>query len=191
MLNLQNAFLKAMGACALAIAFFCIIKRPLASVPKPLGTALCAFRELCTYALLQLGLNLVYMTGYVLYVKNGEDVAFSDLGVAFIAVAVAVFYLAWRLGALSRSGFTLLPAALYSGFLLCKFFSVGKGLGIFGYIMVNPVFGFIGDGGWRAVSALLPFACAALGWGLAVKNIDKSSFLCNNRSRGDKIGGFL
>lgn len=182
--NLQNVFLKALLAVSLAFAFICAVKKPLKTVPGVSGTVFRAVRETLAYGLFQLELNLVYIIFYVLYVKNGTAVQFSDLGVAFTLVSVLCFYLLWCCGAFSTTAYTLLPAAVYCCFLIYRICLVKGKLGFFSYIIFNPMFGFIGngtkDGTVAVISALLPFACAALGRGLALKRIDKKRKMCNN-----------
>lgn len=177
--NLQDVFLKLMGVTALFFAVLCVIKKPLQAVPRFWGTALRALYGIAAWAACQFMLNLVFLVSYVLYVKDGVDLTFSDLGVAFTAVSVIAYFLIWRFEVLSRNPWSLFPSALYSGFLLYRFLASGGGLGFFGYIVYNPMFGFIGSNLQdekrllASVSALLPFACTALGKGLAAKRIDK------------------
>ncbi len=178
--NLQDVFLKAMAAVFLCFAALCIVKHFVKAVPRFWGTAFRTVLDWAIWACLQLLLNLAFLVSYVLYAKNGTDLSFSDLGVAFTVVSALVFCLAWRLGFLGQSAVVLLPALAYSVFLLHRFFAAGGGLGFFGYAIYNPMFAFIGSnlqGNSRtlaAVSALLPLACSALGRGLAVKSIDKN-----------------
>ena len=182
--NLQNVFLKAVLAVSLAFAFICAVKKPLKTVPGSMGTVFRAVRETLAYGLFQLLLNMVYIIFYVLYIKNGTAVRFSDLGAAFTLVSVLCFYFLWRHGALSLTAYTLLPAAVYCCFLIYRIRLAKGKLGFFSYVIFNPMFGFIGNGAKggtvAVISALLPVACAALGRGLALKRIDKKRKMCNN-----------
>lgn len=178
--NLQDVFLKAMAMAVTAFGLLCLLKYVFKAVPRFWGAAFRTGFDFLIWAVLQIMLNLAFLASYVFYVKNGADIKLADLGVAFIAVSAVGFYLAWRLGALERGIVTLLPAAVYGGFLLYRFFVAGTGLGFFGYVVYNPMFAFIGSGirsekpALAALSALLPLACSAIGRGLAVKSIDKS-----------------
>ncbi len=184
--NLQNMFLKAFGIATLVFAGLCLAKRFTGAVPGKAGAALCALRGALCYGFFQLLQNLTFFAAYAFYVKQGVELSFSDLGVACTAVSVVAFFLLWRLGGLDKSPLSLIPAAVYSGFLVYKFAAAPSGLGFFGYLLYNPMFGFIGNalqGTKRLLavcSALLPFACAALGRGLAVKRIDKGAKLWHN-----------
>lgn len=184
--NLQNTFLTAFGVVTLAFAGLCVAKRFTGAVPGVAGTVLCALQGVLCYGAFQILQNLAFLATYVFYVKDGVDLTFSDLGVAFTAVSVVAFFLLWRFGGLDKSPLSLVPAAAYSAFLVYRFAVSPSGLGFFGYLLYNPMFGFIGNAlyGEKRVlavcSALLPFACAALGRGLALKRIDKSTKLWHN-----------
>ncbi len=178
--NLQDVFLKAMAVVLLCFAALCTVKHFAKAVPRFWGTAFRTGMDFLIWTCMQLLLNLAFLASYVLYAKNGTDLKLADLGIAFIAVSVVAYWLAWRLGALGRGAITLLPAFVYGAFLLYRFFGAGEGLAFFGYAIYNPMFAFIGSNlqgdirALAAVSALLPLACSALGRGLAVKSIDKN-----------------
>lgn len=178
--NLQDVFLKATAAVLACFGGLCLLKYVLKAVPRFWGTAFRALADWVLWLCLQLFLNLAFLASYVLYVKNGTDLGAADLGVAFIAVSIILFFLAWRGKVLSDGVYTLLPAGLYSAFLLYRFFAADGGLGFFGYVLYNPMFAFIGSnlqGKERAIaclSAVLPLVCGVLGRGLALKRIDKS-----------------
>lgn len=179
-LNLQDMFLKAFAAVLVLFSVLWLVKRYIRTA------VLRAVRESLCFASAQVLLNLVFLISYVFYVKNGTVPDLSDMSVGFTVICPVVFFVLWRYGAFSPSPLSLITPALYSGFLVYRFFASGTGLGFFGYLLYNPLFGLIGaglTGKMRllgAVSALLPFACAALGRGVAVKRIDKRGRLCNN-----------
>lgn len=181
-LNLQRLFFIALAVLAAVFALLCRFKGTIKiKAIRWLGDAL-------RYACLQGFISLAFLGVYVLYVKNGLFPRLADLGVAIVPFSVFVFWAAWRLGALSSSRASLLCPAAYSLFLLWRFFSSTGTLSSFIYVLLNPVYGFVGshllDSSLRplaAVSAVLPFACAALGYGLALKGIDKKAKICNNK----------
>ena len=175
-INLEKVFCVVLAAFAVLFAVLCLLKPGASRIRGAAGAAARALRETLTYASAQIFLTLAFLLVYVLYVKNGYQPSPADLGVAFCFVSVIVYGLLWRFGALSDGALTLVPPLAYSLFLLLRWsFVSGGAIGVFGYVMFNPVFGFIGAdfaGGEKhilyAVSALLPFACAALGRGIGV-----------------------
>lgn len=174
--DLQDKLLTAffvLLAAALALALLGRGFRPLRGrMWRILGAVQAAM--LCVAA--QLVLNLSFLICYALFVKNGYTPSLSDLGVAFIGLSAGLYCLLWRCRALPSKPVSLLPFAAYSVFLAYRFF-FAKGLwGRLSYLIANPLFGFIGGesaGPLGVLGALLPFACAALGRGLA--GVDKSS----------------
>lgn len=175
-INLQALFLKAALVAGVVFGALWVARPYVKAVPGKPGAALCALRELLAYLCAQIILNLMFLLSYVFYTKNEKVPDLSDLSVGFIFISVVFFFIIWRYGALSAHPASLVPPALYSGFLLYRFFASGGGVGFFGYFVFNPMFGLIGSGlvgGIGAVSALLPLAAAGLGRGLAVKRIDK------------------
>lgn len=185
-LNLQDLFLKAFAGISVLLGVLWAIKNKLAMLGGALGTALRAARNILTFAATQVLLNLLFLLSYVFFVKNGTVPNLSDISVGFTVICPVAYFVLWRYGALSHSSWTLVAPGIYSAFLLYRFFISGVGVGFFGYLLYNPLFGLIGStltGGKRAlgaVSAVLPFACAALGRGLALKRIDKRRKLCHN-----------
>lgn len=173
-LNIQRLFFIALGVIAAVFALLCFLKRY--AKPKPLAV----IGDILRYACVQAFLSLAFLAVYILYVKNGYTPRLSDIGVAMLPFSVLVFWAAWRFSALLPGRSSLLYPLGYSVFLLWRFFAESGGIKFFGYVLLNPVYGFIGskllDSTLRplaAVSALLPFVCAALGYGLAIKGIDK------------------
>lgn len=173
-IDLTRLFLKALSLLCAAFAALCFLKgRFRHRLFAVLGDAL-------RCACLQGFLNLVFFAVYAMYVKNGRAPSASDIGVSLLPLSVLVFWAAWRLSALSAGAESLLFPLCYGGFLLFAFFKAKGGAKFFGYVLLNPAFGFIGSSllesrlrPLAAVSALLPAACAALGRGLAAKGIDK------------------
>ncbi len=172
--NLSRVFFAVFFAVAAAFAFLILLKGrvPLKGAPF-LG-------DLLRYLCLQLLSGLVFVFCYVLFIKNGKTPSLSDLGVAFIPISVLIHLAAWRYGALGLHVNRLLIPLAYAVFLTVRFFSAKGTVSLFGYLIFNPSFGFIGSAFASsplrflgAVSALLPFATAALGRGLALKGIDK------------------
>ena len=181
-INLQRLFFIALAILALAFALLCRFKG------KIKLRAVALLGDVLRYVCLQGFVSLVFLGVYVLYVKNGQAPKLADIGVAMIPFSVLVFWAAWRFGALSASRISLLSPLAYSLFLLWRFFTFDGALGHFVYVLLNPIYGFIGSEllnsslrGLAAVGALLPFACAALGYGLALKGIDKRTKMCNNK----------
>lgn len=173
-INLEKLFFAAVAAVAAVFFGLCRLKK----YKKP--RFLSVIGDAARYACLQAFLSLVFLAVYVLYIKNGRTPRLSDIGVAMLPFSVLVFWCAWRFSALSPRRYSLLYPLFYSAFLLWRFFSAGGGVKFFGYVLLNPVYGFIGSGllesslkPLAAVSALLPFVCAALGYGLGTKGIDK------------------
>lgn len=172
--DLQKTFFLLLAALLALLALLCFLKRfTRRRIFSVLGDIL---RYLCLQGLTV----LAFLAVYVLYVKNGRTPRLSDIGVAMLPFTVFVFWFAWRFSLLGARRTSLLYPLCYSAFLLWRFFSVGGGLKFFGYVLLNPVYGFIGSDllesklrPLAAVSALLPFACAAVGYGLALKGIDK------------------
>lgn len=181
-INLQRLFFIATGAVVAAFALLCRFKGKI----KIKG--LLWLGDALRYACVQALISLAFLGVYVLYVKNGRVPRLADIGVAMVPFSVAAYWAAWRFGALSKSRKSLLCPLFYSAFLLWRFFATSGSLRHFVYVLLNPVYGFIGskllDSVYRplaAVSALLPFACAAIGYGLSLKRIDKKIKICNNK----------
>lgn len=171
-INLSRVFLLAITAVAAVFSLLCFLKGRLYR-PSFLGDAL---RFLCVQALI----SLAFLLAYAFFVKNGHSPALSDLGVAFVPLTVGAYWAAWGLGVLSPSPSRLLFPLGYSAFLFFKYFTVGEGLGFFGYAVFNPPFAFIGSKlfsgpfkAFGALGALLPLLCALIGRGFGVKTIDK------------------
>lgn len=165
-IDLQRIFLL---AAAVAVAAFLALWW----LKGRLGKAFAVIGDGLRYMVLNLIISLLFLFCYVLAVKNGYTPSAADMGVAFIPLAVLVYRSVWRLGALSAHWYTLVFPALYSLFLLYRYFTTG-GLG---YLLFNPSFGFIGITladtplmPLGALGAVLPFACAALGKGLGAKH---------------------
>jgi len=173
--DLEKTFLYIISADVLSLVLLCFAKKRTRRVKGKAGRALCALRDAFTYIAAQIFLVLAFLAVYVMYVKNGYRPSLSNIGVAFIFVSVFAFWALWRFGAISQGALSLLYPLFYSLFLIFRWACIGRGpVGAFSYIMYNPVFGFIGSSlaggryGWLyAISAALPFACAALGKGLA------------------------
>ncbi len=173
-INLQKLFFTALGALAVLFALLCYVKRY-----KKIK-ALFVLGDIARYACLQCFVSLAFLAVYVLYIKNGHTPRLSDIGVAMLPFSILLFWAAWRFGVLSEKRYSLLYPLAYSLFLLWRFFSSDGELKFFAYVLLNPVYGFIGSSllesslrPLAAVSALLPFASAALGYGIALKGIDK------------------
>lgn len=173
-INLSRVFLTVFLSLAAVFALLCFLKGRF----KYGGFALAG--DILRYLCLQGLISLTFLLSYVLFIKNGVTPALSDIGVAFIPLTVGVYWAAWGLGVLSPSPWRLCLPLAYSLFLLWRFFTAGKGIAFFGYIIFNPSFGFIGsqlsDSTLKplaALGALLPFCCAAIGRSLGVKTIDK------------------
>ncbi len=184
LINLQDKFLSAFFAVCLGFAALLLLGRWLRGRKGTVGRVSFALCVCFICGVGQLFMNLSFVLCYALYVKNGSSPALSDMGVAFIGVSVGFFYLLWRLSALPRTAYSLLPHGLYSAFLLYRFFFAEGLWGRVTYLVINPLFGFIGGGkagALGAVGALLPFACAALGRGLGVAGVDKCSKVCDNK----------
>ena len=102
------------------------------------------------YSLVQLLLTLCFAVCYVLFIRNGVHPDAGDLGVVFVFVEALVSGAAVWCGLFSASAVALLPSALHSGFLAYKWFACALKYGAggsskyLGYILFNPVFGFIG-----------------------------------------------
>lgn len=176
LIDLQRIFFIFAAADAALFALLCLLKR--VRLPKALQTA----ADVLRYACIQVFLSLAFFAVYVLYVKNGSAARPADIGVAMLPFSAAVYFAAWRFSALSPKRYSLLYPLAYSLFLLFRFFafSADGGIKFFGYVLLNPVYGFIGssllNGKLKylaAVSALLPFVTAAVGYGLGTKGIDK------------------
>lgn len=172
--NLQKTFFILLAALLALLALPCFLKR------FERRRLFAALGDILRYLCLQGLTVLAFLAVYVLYVKNGRTPRLSDIGVAMLPFSVFVFWFAWRFSLLGAGRTSLLYPLCYSALLLWRFFSVGGGLRFFGYVLLNPVYGFIGSDllesklrPLAAVSALLPFACAAVGYGLALKGIDK------------------
>ena len=175
-INLTRLFFQALFFICAAFALLCFFKG------KFKKTVLHSIGEGLRYICLQCFLNLVFFAVYIMYIKNGRSPSGSDVGVSLLPFSAAVFWAAFRFSALSADVKTLLYPALYSALLLVGFFVSGSGVKFLGYILLNPIYGFIGSGlvqgklrPLAAVSALLPFACAALGRGIALKGIDRKN----------------
>lgn len=141
------------------------------------------------YSLVQLLLTLCFAVCYVLFIRNGVHPDAGDLGVVFVFVEALVFGTAVWFGLFSASAVALLPSALHSGFLAYKWltcalkYGAGGSSKYLGYILFNPVFGFIGAPYASTslyvlhfLSALLPFACFALGHSVAKRTVRKRVF---------------
>lgn len=138
------------------------------------------------YALLQLLFLISFAVCYVLFIKNGFHPDAGDLGVVFVFVETLVFAVAVARRLVSSSATALLPAALHSAFLLHKWlecalkFGSGGSSKYLGYIIFNPVFGFVAAPctstpfyPLHLISALLPFVAFALGFFLALAFFSK------------------
>lgn len=172
--NLSYVFFAAFFAVMAVFALLVFLKGriPLKGAPF--------FGDLLRYLCIQVLSGLAFVFSYVLFIKNGKNPSLSDLGVAFIPLSILIHMASWRYGVFNRSLNRLFIPLAYTVFLLFRFFSAKGTVALFGYLIFNPSFGFIGsrfaNGSFRflgAFSALLPFASAALGRGLALKGIDK------------------
>lgn len=172
-IDLQKIFFTIFGCDAAVFVVLILLKRRLNGLR---GTAGKAARALCAalcYASAQVFIILMFLCVYTLYVKNGYRPAAGDVGVAFCPFSVLVFALLWRFRAMPLQLSSLLLPLAYSLFLAYRWLSAESGsIASFGYILYNPVFGFIGadfsgtpQRPLHLVSAFLPFACAALGRG--------------------------
>lgn len=169
-INLQNIFLLALGGVLTVFALLWVLKGRFGN------GATAVVGDAARFVCLQALLAAAFLLCYVFCVKNGIDASPSDLSVGFLPLAIGIFWAAWRYGALSPDANRLWLPFAYSVFLLCRFFTVKGSFGFFNYVVYNIAFGFIGGGACRplaAINALLPFACAAIGRGMAVKTIDK------------------
>lgn len=136
------------------------------------------------YSLLQVLFTLSFAVCYVLFIRNGLHPDAGDLGVAFVFVETLVCGLGTAWGLFSRSRLALLPALTHCGLLAYKWvgcalrFGAGGSSKYLGYIVFNPVFGFVGAPCTSTpffcihlLSALLPAVCFALGHALAGQSI--------------------
>lgn len=169
-INLSYVFLLALAGLLALFALLCFLKGRLGKgFWSVLGEAL---RYLCLQGLV----SLVFLLCYAFFIKNGFSPSLSDMGVAFIPLAIGIHWAAWRLGALSPSPTRLWLPFAYSVFLLYKFFTAGGGVSFFGYVVFNPAFAFIGSlladsplKPFGAISALLPMLCALIGRGISLR----------------------